>query len=47
MDRVRWMYDEYFNMLLDVKENLNGEGWHRLHPERTNLDWLNKVRNYG
>ena len=47
MDRVRWMYEEYFNMLLDYKENVNGEGWHRLHPERTQLDWLNKVRNYG
>ena len=42
LDRVRWMYEEYFNMLLDVKENVNGQGWNRLHPERTQLDWLIK-----
>jgi hypothetical protein len=42
LDRVRWMYEEYFNMLLDVKENVNGQGWSRLHPERTQLDWLER-----
>ena len=41
LDRVKWMYDEYFNMLLDVKE---GAGWGQLHPERTGLDWMNKER---
>ncbi|MHB8107925.1 MAG: glycosyltransferase [Candidatus Cryosericum sp.] len=38
MDRVRWMYEEYFTMLRD----LWGTGWYELHPERQNLDWLNK-----
>lgn len=43
LERVRWMYEEYFNMLLDVKENKDGQGWNRLHPERTELDWLKRV----
>lgn len=42
LDRVKWMYEEYFNMLLDVKENVNGEGWSRLHPERIGLNWQYK-----
>ena len=42
MNRVRLMYEEYFDMLLDVKENVNGEGWHRIHSERQQLDWLQK-----
>lgn len=38
MDRVRWMYQEYFRKLYD----LWGKGWYELHPERQELDWLNK-----
>jgi len=46
LDRVMLMYEEYFDMLLDVKENkdINGIGWSRIHPERTNLDWLIRDR---
>lgn len=42
LDRVKWMYEEYWDMLLDVKENINGKGWSRIHPERKDLDWLVK-----
>ncbi len=41
LDRVKLMYEEYFDMLLDVKE---GKGWGCLHPERTSLDWLVRSR---
>ena len=40
LDRVRWMYEEYFNMLLDIK---CGKGWNEIHTGRTQLDWLNRV----
>jgi len=40
LDRVKWMYDEYFDMLLDVKRGTGG--WMQLHPERNELDWLQK-----
>lgn len=40
LDRVKLMYEEYFNMLLDVKA---GNGWYQEHPERTQLDWLNRT----
>lgn len=36
MDRVRWKYQEYFQMIQD----LWGDGWYAEHPERTQLDWL-------
>ena len=36
LDRVRWMYQEYFFKLQDLWT----EGWYKLHPERTQLDWL-------
>jgi glycosyltransferase involved in cell wall biosynthesis len=38
LDRVRWMYDEYFKMLLDLWD----KGWYT-ERERTELDWLVKV----
>lgn len=38
LDRVRYMYQEYFTKLLD----LFGKGWYELHPERGELDWLRK-----
>lgn len=38
MSRVRYQFDEFFNTLYD----LWGAGWPTLHPERTQLDWLNK-----
>lgn len=36
MERVALMYQEYFEMLLDLPK----KGWYELHPERNNLDWL-------
>ncbi len=44
LERVALMYEEYFDMLLDVKENVDNKGWNRLHPERTSLDWLVRSR---
>lgn len=38
MERVKYMYDEYFHQLYD----LFGKGWYAEHPERKNLDWLNR-----
>lgn len=38
VDRVRWMYEEFFNSILDI----NGQGWYALHPQRPNLDWLKR-----
>jgi glycosyltransferase involved in cell wall biosynthesis len=35
MDRIRWRYQEYFQMLAD----LWGKGWYN-ERERTQLDWL-------
>jgi len=37
-DKVGPMYEEYFQMVLDVYED---KGWYRRH-DRNNLDWLNK-----
>lgn len=40
LDRVRWMYEEYFNMILDIKR---GPGWSAIHDDRKNLDWLSRT----
>ena len=37
LDKVANMYEEYFQMVLDV---YTGEGWYEPHPDRKNLDWL-------
>ena len=39
LDRVASMYEEYFQMVLDVHGRA---GWYERHPERKNLDWLKK-----
>ena len=36
MDRIRWKYQEYFEMLM----NLWGDGWYTMNPERKEMDWL-------
>lgn len=38
MDRVRWMYQEYFTMLNDVFD----AGWPTRRDDRRELDWLRK-----
>jgi glycosyltransferase involved in cell wall biosynthesis len=38
MDRIRWMYDEYFRMIYD----LYSSGWYEIHPNRKELDWLKR-----
>ena len=37
MERVKYMYDEYFHMLYDLWD----KGWYQRHDDRTQLDWLN------
>jgi len=39
MDRVKWMYQEYFEMLAD----LWGEGWYKINESRNNLNWLRRT----
>lgn len=36
--RIRHMYQEYFSMIADLWDP---QGWHTLHADRSNLDWLN------
>lgn len=38
LDRVKHMYQEYFDKL----EDLFRKGWYELHPEREELDWLRR-----
>lgn len=40
LDKVAPMYEEYFQMVLDVHE---GKGWYQDHPERENINWLYKA----
>lgn len=39
LDRVAPIYEEYFQMVMDVH---TGKGWYERHPERTNTDWLRR-----
>ncbi len=38
MDRVQWMYHEYFARVAD----LGRDGWYEQHPERRELNWLRR-----
>lgn len=38
-NRVASMYEEYFQMVLDV---YTGNGWYEPHPNRSNINWLLK-----
>jgi len=40
LDAVAPKYEEYFNMVADVH---GGKGWYEPHPDRENLDWLQKI----
>lgn len=39
LEKVALMYEEYFQMVLDVH---NGDGWYQKRPERESLGWLEK-----
>lgn len=38
MDRVRWMYQEYFEMIHDLWD----KGWYTMHPDKKDMNWLKK-----
>lgn len=39
LEKVGAMYEEYFQMVLDVH---TGNGWYEPHPQRADLNWLKK-----
>ena len=39
LEKVAPMYEEYFQMVLDVHE---GKGWYQMHEDRTDMNWLKK-----
>jgi glycosyltransferase involved in cell wall biosynthesis len=39
MARVAPMYEEFFQMVLDVYQT---NGWYQMHPERLTIDWLER-----
>jgi glycosyltransferase involved in cell wall biosynthesis len=39
LDKVAGMYEEYFQMVLDVH---TGKGWYQRHPERNDMAWLKR-----
>jgi len=39
LEKVAPMYEEYFQMVLDV---YTGNGWYEPHPQRADLNWLKK-----
>lgn len=41
MDRVSIMYEEYFNMVLNI---FTSNGWYATNNERIELSWLEKIR---
>jgi glycosyltransferase involved in cell wall biosynthesis len=41
-DKIGGMYEEYFNMVLNVYVN---NGWYKMNENRNNLDWLNSLAN--
>jgi len=40
LEKVAAMYEEYFQMVLDV---YTGKGWYEPHPDRTDLSWLKRT----
>jgi glycosyltransferase involved in cell wall biosynthesis len=39
LEKVAPMYEEYFQMILDVH---TGKGWYQDHPDRTGFDWFHR-----